>query len=116
MTEYPLHTTGDARHIARLLQEPQRRAVWVHVRSDKERVFCLEILAREGWRPVDRGLPVFFVVGVRTDVTEQEEWWLAELIRPKHKRIAVEFLGKMFGYSDKEITWYIEQTIPPSSS
>jgi len=106
---YPLHTTGDLASLPLYLQQKQRGAVWVHVFSDTDRQWARSQCTNAGWRILE-GLPIFFVAATRptVDVTTCDR--LRSLIHPSQSPEDAKFLGNLFGYTQEDIAWYIEQS------
>ncbi len=116
---YPMHTTGQLESLPALLLQKERRAVWVHVCSDADRLWAQATITKAGWIPLI-GLPIFFVAAVRKDTSIEHMNRLRKLIAGTHEQADIEFMGTMFGYAKWETDWYLwavglkeMPTIPP---
>ena len=109
---YLLHTTADLSSLPGYLQDADRSAVWVHVASDDDRNWAINQCSIAGWDVLggSPALPIYFVIAVRPTVTILDRENLLSIARPSQSAADIKFLGKLFGYSQEEIAWYIKQS------
>jgi hypothetical protein len=110
MPEWKLHTTqeDDVAALVKAVYDGTRRFIWLHVSSEQERDERVSSLNRQGLT-VLQCVPIWFVVACAPETPHEDQLRMCYSILNGADADEAQWRGEMFGYSQEEINWYIQE-------
>lgn len=108
--DFPTHTFDWKTHLyihINDLLERRRNFVWYSIDNEEDKKY-LEKILRERDMKLIKGLPFWFVVAYHPDVPKKDVEKMKKLIKPSESKEVIIWKGKQFGYSDKQIKFYLK--------
>lgn len=108
--KFPIRTTSDSEFFRLHLRELTRgcrKFIWYHLNSPEQGECLRESCEKAGLvilETVD-----YFLLACSATVSLQDRKRMVEHVLPKESPEHAFWVGEQFGYSDREIAWYLEQ-------